>query len=75
MIACIALVVAPIILALSTPAIAVLSYIGASPAVSASAPDMSASHADSWLGREVDRRGRILPRRDARGRFVKSYAH
>jgi hypothetical protein len=27
---------------------------------------------ETWVGREVDRRGRILPRRDVRGRFVAS---
>lgn len=77
MLLCTLIVVAPLIAAVVAPVVGVVASLATAPVVVESvetAPTVVDSAASTWLGREVDRRGRILPRRDARGRFVRSDA-
>lgn len=79
MLLCALLTLAPLALAVVAPVVAILGTLeGAAHAVTdttGSTSVIAAPASDSWVGREVDRRGRILPRRDARGRFIRSDAN
>jgi len=74
---CTLIVIAPLVAAVVAPVVGVVASLAASPTVAdtvETAPAVVDSADSSWIGREVDRRGRILPRRDARGRFIRSNA-
>lgn len=71
MLLCAFLVIAPLVVAVVAPLVGVIAAVTASPTVSAPTVE-PAPVVDTWVGREVDRRGRILPRRDTRGRFIRS---
>lgn len=77
MLLCAFIVVAPLIAAVVAPVVGVVAALATTPVVAdtvETAPVVADSAASTWLGREIDKRGRILPRRDARGRFIRSNA-
>lgn len=71
MLVCAFLVVAPLIASIVAPLVGVVAALAAPHTVPAV---VTAPVVETWVGREVDRRGRVLPRRDARGRFIASSA-
>ena len=71
MLLCALLVVAPLVASVVAPLVGVIAAVTAPPTVEPT-PTVEPAPLVTWLGREVDKRGRILPRRDARGRFVRS---
>ena len=77
MLLCTLIVVAPLVAAVVAPVVATVAALATAPTVVESveaAPTVVDSQASTWIGREIDKRGRILPRRDARGRFIRSNA-